>query len=147
MKRYCLAFVLACLVARQVWAQAVETPQGLLGNLTPIMESIQRERGYPFDYDHKGSLGLEGWRKRGRDAVERALSYEPKPVPLDLKVHRNEKRDGYELRVISFAGSAHYRIPAFLLVPEKGKPPYPAVVAFHDHGAYFYFRQGETRRS
>src|ERR1019366_5072474 len=32
-----------------------------------------------------------------------------------------------------------YRIPAFLLVPESGRQPYPAVVAFHDHGAYFYF--------
>ena len=62
MKRLCLAFVPACLAAGQVWAQAVETPEGLLGNLTPIMEAIQSERGYALDYEHKGSLSLETWR-------------------------------------------------------------------------------------
>ncbi len=131
--------LLFCLAAGRMWAQADETPEGILGNLTPIMGSIQRERGYAFDYEHKGSLDTEAWRKRGRDAVEKALSYEPKPVPLDVRIERTEKRPGYELRTISFAGSEHYRIPAYLLVPEGGKPPYPAVVAFHDHGGYFYF--------
>lgn len=138
-KRLGLAFAAASIAAGPIWAQAVETPEGLLGNLTPIIDSIQQERGYAYAYEHKGALSTEAWRKRGRDAVEKALSYEPKPVPLDLQVHRTAKGNGYELRVISFAGSAHYRIPAFLLVPDRGKPPYPAVVAFHDHGAYFYF--------
>ncbi len=119
--------------------QATETPEGFLGNLTPIIQAIQQERGHAFDYQHKGGLSLEQWRKRGRDAVEKALSYDPKPVSLDLKVHRTEKRNGYEFRVVSFAGSAQYRIPGFLLVPASGQPPYPAVLAFHDHGAYFYF--------
>ena len=139
MKAAWLFLAVACGAAGPLCAQAVETPEGFLGSLTPIMESIQRERGYALDYEHKGALPLDQWRKRGREAVERALSYAPKPVPLDLKVHRTEKRKGYELRTISFAGSAHYRIPAFLLVPDSGRAPYPAVVAFHDHGAYFYF--------
>ena len=132
-------FALASIAAGQIWAQGPQAPEGFLGNLTPILGSIQRERGFAFDYEHKGSLSLEQWRKRGRAAVEQSLSYEPKPVPLDLQVHKTEKRKGYELRAISFAGSAHYRIPGLLLVPEGGKLPYPAVVAFHDHGAYFYF--------
>jgi dienelactone hydrolase len=139
MKRAWFLLAAGCAAAGPICAQAVETPEGFLGNLTPIMESIQRDRGYALDYAHKGALPFEQWRQRGREAVERALSYAPQPVPLDLKVHRTEKRKGYELRAISFAGSAHYRIPAFLLVPESGRPPYPAVVAFHDHGAYFYF--------
>jgi dienelactone hydrolase len=139
MQRLCLALAAACISAGRIWAQAVETPEGFLGNLTPIMDAIQQERGYAYDYEHRGNLSTQAWRKRGRDAVEKALSYEPKPVPLDLHVHRTAKGNGYELRVISFAGSAHYRIPAFLLIPDRGKPPYPAVVAFHDHGASFYF--------
>jgi dienelactone hydrolase len=139
MNRAWFLLAVACGAPGRVCAQAMETPEGFLGNLTPIMESIQRERGYALDYAHKGALPLEQWRQRGREAVEQALSYAPKPAPLDLQVHRTEKRKGYELRAISFAGSAHYRIPAFLLVPESGRPPYPAVVALHDHGAYFYF--------
>ena len=31
----------------------------------------------------------------------------------------------------------HYRIPAYLLVPE-GKGPFPGVVALHDHGGWFF---------
>jgi dienelactone hydrolase len=52
-------------------------------------------------------------------------------------VHSVAKRDGYEVRTISYAGSAHYRIPAYLLVPARaGK--LPAAVALHDHGGWFY---------
>ena len=139
MKRLCLALTAACIVAGRIWAQAPETPEGILGSLTPIIDSIQQDRGYAYDYEHKGTLSTEAWRQRGRAAVETALSYQPKLVPLDLQVQRTVKGNGYELRVVSFAGSAHYRIPAFLLVPDKGKAPFPAVVAFHDHGASFYF--------
>ena len=59
-------------------------------------------------------------------------------MPLDLKVHATVKRDGYEIRVISFAGAAHYRVPAFLLVPSGGAARRPAVVALHDHGGWFF---------
>jgi dienelactone hydrolase len=69
--------------------------------------------------------------------VASALAYAPTPVPLDLRVHAVAKRDGYEIRTISFAGSAHYRVPAYLLVPTTGRGPHPAVVALHDHGGWF----------
>ena len=48
------------------------------------------------------------------------------------------QRPGYEIRKISFAGSAHYRVPGLLLVPTAGKGPFPGIVALHDHGGYFY---------
>jgi len=70
----------------------------------------------------------------GRAEVARILSYAPKAVPLDVRVHATFPRKGYEVRRISFAASAHYRVPAYLLVPTSGKEPYPAVVALHDHG-------------
>lgn len=57
---------------------------------------------------------------------------------MDVRVHSSVHRQGYQLRTISFAGCEHYRVPAYLLVPLEGKPPYPGVVALHDHGGYFY---------
>jgi dienelactone hydrolase len=81
---------------------------------------------------------VEEWRRRGRAEVQRFLSYFPKPVPLDVKVQSVVKREGYEIRTISFAGSAHYRVPAYLLVPEATGRKLPAVVALHDHGGWFY---------
>jgi dienelactone hydrolase len=108
-----------------------------LGNLAPIARSIQQERGFPLDYQHNKNLPAAEWRRRGRAEVQRFLSYSPASVPLAMKVHSVHPRDGYEVRVISFAGSAHYRVPAYLLVP-KGGGKRAAVVALHDHGGWFF---------
>jgi dienelactone hydrolase len=112
--------------------------ESFLGNLAPAVRSIHKERGFPMDFAHRGRLTVEQWRSRGRAEVRRALSYSPRPAPLDLKVHSTVRREGYEIRTISFAGSGHYRVPAYLLVPTTGKGPHPGVVALHDHGGWFF---------
>lgn len=118
-------------------AQPQQRTESWLGSLAPQVKSMHNERGFPMDYQHRGKLSVEEWRKRGRAELNRFLSYSPKQVPLDIKVEKVEKRDGYEVRTISFAGSAHYRVPAYLLVPTTpGK--HPAAVALHDHGGWFY---------
>jgi cephalosporin-C deacetylase-like acetyl esterase len=138
--RYCwipaTAVAGGLLLANQAGAQA-QQPESWLGTLTPVIQSIQRERGFPLSFAHRGGVPVETWRARGRDAVARALAYTAAPVPLDLKVHAVVPREGYEIRVISFAGSAHYRVPAFLVVPTTGRGPYPGIVALHDHGGWF----------
>lgn len=111
--------------------------ESFLGNLAPIARSIQRERGFPMDYAHRGALSIGEWRSRGRAEVQNRLAYWPKTVPLDIRVQSVVKRPGYEIRIISFAGSPHYRIPAYLLVPD-GRGPFPGVVALHDHGGWFF---------
>jgi dienelactone hydrolase len=117
--------------------QSVQT-ESLLGSLAPVMRSIQRERGFPLAYEHRGAMPVEEWRQRGRAEVERFLSFHPEPITLDVRVQTIVKRAGYETRRITFAGCHHYRVPAFLLMPTEGKPPYPGIVALHDHSGYFY---------
>ena len=112
--------------------------EGYLGSLVPVIRSIQQEHGFPLAYERRGGNSVSEWRNRGRVAIANGLGYLPAPVPLDLRIERRISRVGYELRVISFAGTSHYRIPAFLLIPE-GKGPFPAVVALHDHGSEYYF--------
>ena len=111
-------------------------PESLLGSLAPIMNAIHEDRGFPMDFASKGKLSVAEWRSRGRAEVQRVFAYSPDKVPLDVKVHSMDDRDGYQVRTISFAGSPYYRIPAFLLVPD-GDGPFPAVVALHDHGGWF----------
>ena len=126
-----LVFLLPCLPAQE------QSGESFLGNLAPIIRSIQGEQGFPMDYAHRGGMSVDEWRRRGRAEVQRELSFSPRPVPLDLQVHSVVERDGYQIRVVSFAGSGHYRVPAYLLVPD-GKGVHPGVVALHDHGGWFY---------
>jgi len=130
-----LTLLVLCLIP--VGVQAQDSSESYMGSLAPVMRSIQKENGFRLDYFHRNGMPLSEWQQRGRAEVFRALSYSPRTVPLDLKVTSTITRAGYEVRNISFAGSPHYRIPAYLLVPLKGKPPYPALVALHDHGGYF----------
>src|SRR5690349_15657026 len=58
--------------------------ESYLGNLAPVISSIQRERGFPMDYAHRQGISIEQWRARGRAEVQRALSYTPRTVPLDM---------------------------------------------------------------
>ncbi len=112
--------------------------ESFLGSLAPVIRSIQEERGFPMAYENRKGISVDEWRRRGRAEVQRCLSFSPKPVPLDVRVHSVVERDGYEVRKISFAGSGHYRVPAYLLVPKKPGQKLPAVVALHDHGGWFF---------
>jgi len=127
-----LALPAVCLSAQD------QRPESFLGNLAPVIRSIQKEQGFPLAYANRKGTDVAEWRRTARAEVQKELSFSPRPVPLDLKVHAVVKRDGYEIRTVSFAGSAHYRVPALLLVPTTGKARYPAVVALHDHGGWFF---------
>jgi dienelactone hydrolase len=133
MTRISLLLILSCCLPAQE-----QRTESFLGNLAPIVRSIHQERGFPMAYAERKGLPVDQWRSRGRAEVQRALSYSPKTVPLDVKVESTVQRDGYEVRRITFAASPHYRVPAFLLVPTRGKGPYPGVVALHDHGGWFF---------
>lgn len=117
-------------------AGAQERTESWLGNLAPIARSIQKERGFPLAFDQRRGLSPEQWRGRARAELARTLSYFPRPAPLDVRVHRVDQREGYQIRTISYAGTAHYRVPAYLLVPSGGGKR-PAAVALHDHGGWF----------
>lgn len=115
-----------------------EPSESFLGNLAPVIQSIQKERGFPLDFPNRGDLTAAEWTRAGRQKLQVYLSYTPESVPLDIKVHKVHRREHYETRLISFAGTKHYRVPAYLLVPTTGEGPFPGVVALHDHSGRFY---------
>lgn len=119
-------------------AQSQAPTESLLGSLAGPAKALQADRGFSYEFARKGSLSPEQWRKRGRAKTLESLGFAPSAAPLDLKVHATEKRDGFEIRTISYAGTAHYRIPAYLLVPAARASKRPAVVALHDHGGWFF---------
>ena len=139
---FCLAVVATAQQTRDPFLDQVRNSSGrtesTMGNLAPIIRAIQQDTNFRLDYRHRNGMTLEQWRRRGREEVARALSFSPNAVPLDLRIESVIDRADYEIRRVSFQSTPFYRVPALLLVPRKGKPPYPGVVALHDHGGYFF---------
>lgn len=114
-------------------------PESHLGNLAKTIIAIREEEFQSLSFDSCRSWPLRIWKETARELVEKSLCYNPTPVPLGIKIEATEKRDQYELKKITFATASHTRVPAFLLIPSQGKPPYPGIVALHDHGEFHYF--------
>ena len=110
-----------------------------LGNLAETVLAIREEEFQSLSFESCRLWPHRIWRETARDIIKSCLRYDPTPVPLNLKVEATEKRNGYEWNRVSFATASHTRVPAFLLMPSQGRPPYPAILALHDHGGFFYF--------
>lgn len=83
---------------------------------------------------------LDNWRAQARARVEdHARLPPPDDAPFDLRPEADAvDRGSYTCSKVSFAANRVWRVPAYLLRP-KGDGPFPAVVAIHDHGGFFYW--------
>lgn len=106
-----------------------------------VKEAAQKEgKGAGPEQARQGpGFDADAWRQQGRATIRQALNYNPPAVPFNLQVHETVQRNGYVRRRISFSTTPYTRVPAYLLVPTQGKGPYPAVLALHDHGGFFYY--------
>jgi len=58
----------------------------------------------------------------------------PPREPVKLSIHSERKWswfDGFLEQYVTYSGEPGERIPAYLLIPNRGKSPFPAVVAHH----------------
>lgn len=69
----------------------------------------------------------------------------PEFGPLDAKTLKSEKREGYELRWVTYEGEPHDTIPAILLIPDgvNAKNPAPAVCVWHQHNGQWHLGKSE----
>lgn len=82
-------------------------------------------------------LAAQEWPARRAAIVEnlrRLLGALPGPafrVPLDLKTIKEEHRDGYTQKTISYNVDPYDRVESCLLIPERRDGPRPAILALH----------------
>ena len=69
----------------------------------------------------------------------------PEFGPLDARTLKSEKREGYELRWVTYEGEPHDTIPAILLIPDgvNAKNPAPAVCVWHQHNGQWHLGKSE----
>jgi dienelactone hydrolase len=91
---------------------------------------------FPLAFDPANHSDFDVWRGQARKTLIRHLGPPPPEADFNPVIIAEEERDGYMARKVLFNVSGFSRIPAYLLTP-KGKGPFPAVLALHDHGARF----------
>ena len=114
-------------------------PQPDLGNLHKIMEWAAREHAPDLSFLDDGWRSLEEWKRVARPYYRGLLRYSPKPRPLAAKLVTREPRDGFTIEQVRISATEAYDIQAWVLVPERGKGPFPGVVTIHCHGGNYVF--------
>jgi dienelactone hydrolase len=78
-----------------------------------------------------------------RTLVLQLLGESPLPVPPNLALRSESAFSGGRRLRVDYAVSEDERVPAYLLVPATGAPPYPGVLALHQHAGEFWLGKSE----
>ena len=110
---------------------------GMENGLPAFAEAQVARMTFPLAWNPDAGEPFDAWRVRARKTLlDCLLTPPPAPAAFDPELINTEDRGAYEARKLVFRVSADCRAPAYLLVP-KGRGPFPAILALHDHGAHF----------
>lgn len=102
-------------------------------------DSLIASLDYPLAWGNSPVKDFNAWKEQARDKVlECMMAPPPRPSSFDYKVIAEEKCDGYTARKIEINLSTWYRVPAYLLVPDRKGKRLPAINLLHDHGAHLF---------
>lgn len=102
-------------------------------------DSLIASLDYPLAWGNSPVKDFNAWKEQACDKVlECMMAPPPRPSSFDYKVIAEEKRDGYTARKIEINLSTWYRVPAYLLVPDRKGKRLPAINLLHDHGAHLF---------
>lgn len=112
-------------------------PYGLADQLPTFRDALLDRLTFPMAWrGGDDPIAFARWREQARAAVLGCLLEPPPRADFASVRTAHEDRGTYDAYRLVFNVSADCRIPAYLLVP-KGQGPFPAIVALHDHGAFF----------
>ncbi|MBM3457038.1 MAG: hypothetical protein FJX77_00680, partial [Armatimonadetes bacterium] len=110
-----------------------------LGSLYPFIQK-QAPVGLPaLSFARAEFTDLAAWKTQARRRLQELLHYAPEPCdPKPETAERIDCGDHYRERV-TFQTTPALRIPAYVLVPKGEKKRWPAIVALHDHGGFYFW--------
>ena len=109
-----------------------------LGNCYGVLAAYAGTSAFPLSYLNNNWTNLGQWQMQARAKVLELLRYDPAAAPLDPAVTSTRKRGPCTEETIEFTASEGVRVHGTVLSPGGGGP-YPAVIALHDHGGFYYF--------
>jgi dienelactone hydrolase len=108
-----------------------------VGSVFPFIESQAVRKDFPLSFLREEFRDLSAWKQQARGKLLELLHYAPARCDPRAEVVDRVERDGYVREKVYFNTTPDLRVPAYVLVPTKGRPPFPAVVALHDHGGFY----------
>lgn len=129
------ALTFAFLAATDTADQA-EVPDAQAGSLYPFMQAIAEKTDHDLSFLSGRFNDLEEWKTQARSRVFELLQYDPPKVDFNAEVVERVDCGQYTREKVHFNTTPEIRVPAYVLIPQ-GEGPFPAVVALHDHGAFF----------
>lgn len=117
--------------------KSVEPTGSDVGSLYPFIRKQAVKGEFPLSFLREEFRDLAAWKREARGKLLGLLHYAPPPCdPRPELVERVDRGDYVRERVL-FNTTPDLRIPAFVLVPKRARPPLPAIVALHDHGGFY----------
>jgi len=115
----------------------MEIPDSSVGTLFPFVKKIAERNPVPkYRFLREEFISPESWRRQAQPLVMANLHYEPAPVDPKPEVIEKVDLGTHSREYIRFNTTPESRISGYVLVP-KGEGPFPALVALHDHGAFY----------
>jgi dienelactone hydrolase len=113
------------------------TPNAQVGSLYPLVRQIADHSTFELSYLHGRFRNLDAWKREARATVRGLLRYDPPPCDPKAAVLDRVDCGDFVRERITFNTTPDLRVPAFVLVPKGTRKRRPAIVALHDHGAFF----------
>lgn len=108
-----------------------------VGSLFPFIQSQAIRADFPLSFLREEFKDLPAWKRQARGKLLDLLHYAPPRCdPRPEVVEKTDKGD-YIREKVYFNTTPDIRVSAYVLIPKKGKRPFPALVALHDHGGFY----------
>jgi dienelactone hydrolase len=110
-----------------------------LGSLFCDVQRLAEANPYLLSFLSDHWSGLDEFKAAAREKILELLLYRPKEVDPQPEVLERVDRGDHVREKVLFSTSPHFRVPAYVLIPQPLKEPAPAIVDLHSHGGMFLF--------
>jgi dienelactone hydrolase len=110
-----------------------------LGNHYPWLQARADRAARCLSYLARSWPEPEQWRITARAKVQELLAFEVEAQPLAPAVLETTPGNGFTRHRVRYWVTPDRQTEAYLLIPKGRTRPGPAVMALHDHGAFYYY--------
>ncbi|MCM1321056.1 MAG: alpha/beta fold hydrolase [Bacteroides sp.] len=90
-----------------------------------------------FSLGYKDTSDYAAWKKAAMEKARELIIPWEENAPFEMEILEKQDRGSYTAQKIVYNVTGSSRTTALLLVPKKGKEPFPAALMLHDHGSKF----------